>query len=105
MLFRSLLGLPVRIGVTTLELAEFIERDIMTSLVRALALGRPVSYRYDVELAEGDVVLTERIDVFHMGETTIELPVMGIFEVRDGLIAAWRDYFDLNQYMSQLPQG
>ena len=53
----------------------------------------------------GDVVLTERIDVFHMGETTIELPVMGIFEVRDGLIAAWRDYFDLNQYMSQLPQG
>ena len=50
-------------------------------------------------------MLTERIDVFRMGETTIELPVMGIFEVRDGLIAAWRDYFDLNQYMSQLPQG
>jgi limonene-1,2-epoxide hydrolase len=27
---------------------------------------------------------------------------MGTFEVRDGKIAAWRDYFDLNQYMSQL---
>jgi len=28
--------------------------------------------------------------------------VMGTFEVRDGKIAAWRDYFDLNTYMSQL---
>jgi limonene-1,2-epoxide hydrolase len=28
---------------------------------------------------------------------------MGTFEVRGGKIAAWRDYFDLNQYMSQLP--
>jgi limonene-1,2-epoxide hydrolase len=27
---------------------------------------------------------------------------MGTFEVRAGKIAAWRDYFDLNQYMSQL---
>ena len=25
----------------------------------------------------------------------IELPVMGVFEVRDGRIAVWRDYFDL----------
>ncbi|MET0473326.1 MAG: limonene-1,2-epoxide hydrolase family protein, partial [Mycobacterium sp.] len=25
----------------------------------------------------------------------IDLPVMGVFEVRDGRIAAWRDYFDL----------
>ena len=27
---------------------------------------------------------------------------MGTFEVRDGKIAKWRDYFDLNQYMTQL---
>ena len=50
----------------------------------------------------GDVVLTERVDVFVLPNVTIELPVMGTFEVRDGKIAAWRDYFDLNQYMSQL---
>jgi limonene-1,2-epoxide hydrolase len=31
--------------------------------------------------------------------------VMGTFEVRDGKIAAWRDYFDLNQYMQQIPQS
>jgi limonene-1,2-epoxide hydrolase len=27
---------------------------------------------------------------------------MGTFEVRDGGISAWRDYFDLNQFASQL---
>ena len=56
-------------------------------------------------VGEGNVVLTERVDVFVLPTTTIELPVMGTFEVRDGKIAAWRDYFDLNQYMQQLPQS
>jgi limonene-1,2-epoxide hydrolase len=52
--------------------------------------------------AAGDTVLTERLDVFVLPNVTIELPVMGTFEVRDGKIAKWRDYFDLNQYMTQL---
>ena len=51
--------------------------------------------------ANGNVVLTERVDSFY-GEKEISLPVMGTFEVVDGKIAAWRDYFDLNQFMSQL---
>jgi limonene-1,2-epoxide hydrolase len=54
--------------------------------------------------AEGDTVLTERVDVFVLPVKNIELPVMGTFDVRDGKIAAWRDYFDLNQYMQQLPR-
>jgi limonene-1,2-epoxide hydrolase len=53
-------------------------------------------------VGEGNIVLTERVDVFVMPDVTIELPVMGAFEVRDGKIAKWRDYFDLNQYLSQL---
>jgi limonene-1,2-epoxide hydrolase len=28
---------------------------------------------------------------------------MGIFWLSDGLIAAWRDYFDMNRFTSQLP--
>ena len=52
--------------------------------------------------ADSDVVLTERVDVFVTGDRSIELPVMGTFEVRDGKIAAWRDYFDLNQFMSKM---
>lgn len=52
--------------------------------------------------ANGNVVLTERVDRFHVGGRVISLPVMGTFEVVDGSIGAWRDYFDLNQFMSQM---
>lgn len=54
-------------------------------------------------VAEDDVVLTERVDVFHLADgRSIRLPVMGTFELRDGRIAAWRDYFDLQTFMTQL---
>ncbi len=61
-----------------------------------------VEFRVRHLVVDGDVVLTERVDAFYLPNKTIELPVMGTFELRDGKIAAWRDYFDLNQYMSQL---
>ena len=63
-----------------------------------------VEFRVAHIAATGGVVLTERVDAFITPTLTIELPVMGTFEVVDGKIAAWRDYFDLNQFMSQLPQ-
>jgi limonene-1,2-epoxide hydrolase len=28
----------------------------------------------------------------------VELPVASVFEVRDGKIAAWRDYFDMGTW-------
>ncbi len=43
----------------------------------------------------GDVVFTERVDRLSFGGRDIELPVAGVFEIRDGKIAAWRDYFDM----------
>lgn len=52
--------------------------------------------------ADGDTVLTERVDEFRSGDRVVSLPVMGTFEVRGGKIAAWRDYFDLQQYLSQV---
>jgi len=44
-----------------------------------------------------NVVLTERIDTFTMGKIVAPLPVMGTFQIRDGKICAWRDYFDMGQ--------
>jgi limonene-1,2-epoxide hydrolase len=71
-----------------------------------LASFTPGIDRIEFELrhvaANGNVVLTERVDRFFSSERTIAIPVMGTFEVADGLITAWRDYFDLNQFMSQL---
>ncbi|HJR19567.1 MAG TPA: SgcJ/EcaC family oxidoreductase [Actinomycetota bacterium] len=48
--------------------------------------------------ASDTVVMTERVDAFHLADGKQgAFPVMGIFEVRDGKIAAWRDYFDMAQ--------
>lgn len=46
--------------------------------------------------ASGDTVLTERIDHVRdgAGKTLMSIRVMGAFEVKDGRIVAWRDYFD-----------
>lgn len=49
----------------------------------------------------GDVVFTERVDRFSVGGKRIELPVAGVFEVRDGKIVAWRDYFDMATWSRQ----
>src|SRR5262245_13633703 len=47
------------------------------------------------QVASGNVVINERVDRFSMGDKKIAIPVVGVFELRDGKIAAWRDYFDL----------
>ena len=57
--------------------------------------------RHLAETRDG-VVLTERVDRFLVRGRWIELPVMGTFEVRDGRVTAWRDYFDMKQFQDQL---
>lgn len=54
-------------------------------------------------VAAGDVVMTERVDHFRVGDKRIGVPCMGTFELRAGKIAAWRDYWDLKQFEAQLP--
>jgi limonene-1,2-epoxide hydrolase catalytic subunit len=44
----------------------------------------------------------ERVDTFTLSDKSFGLPVMGTFEVRNGKINAWRDYFDTNQFISQM---
>jgi limonene-1,2-epoxide hydrolase len=51
---------------------------------------------------QNGVVLTERTDRFRIRGKWIELPVMGAFEVENGRIHAWRDYFDMKQFQDQL---
>jgi limonene-1,2-epoxide hydrolase len=50
----------------------------------------------------GNVVMNERVDRFVMGAKKLELPVAGVFEVRNGKISAWRDYFDLASFNKQM---
>jgi limonene-1,2-epoxide hydrolase len=77
--------------------------DAIRATIEGFTSGvESIEFRVDNIAAHGAVVLTERVDVFTLADRTISLPVMGSFEVRDGRIAAWRDYFDMDQFMSQL---
>jgi limonene-1,2-epoxide hydrolase len=42
----------------------------------------------------GSSVLTERTDALTLGRFRMQFWVCGVFEVRDGKIELWRDYFD-----------
>src|SRR5581483_6468546 len=70
-------------------------------LAMILAPASDVKFEIKHIAANGDVVLTERVDTCVIGGKTVTLPVMGAFEVRDGKIAAWRDYFDLATWTKQ----
>jgi limonene-1,2-epoxide hydrolase len=50
------------------------------------------------QVEAGNLVMNERTDRLVMGDTTVDLPVMGVFEIRDGRISAWRDYFDMGPF-------
>ncbi len=46
----------------------------------------------------GDVVIAERLDRTKAGDKAVDLPCVGVFELEDGKIKVWRDYFDLGTY-------
>jgi limonene-1,2-epoxide hydrolase len=56
------------------------------------------------QVAAGDLVLNERTDRFGMNGKWMDLPVAGVFEVHDGRITLWRDYFDMTTFTEQLTE-
>ncbi len=77
-------------------------RDAVRSYLKKAWRFDSVDWRLLNIAADGSVVLTERVDNFVIGGRPVSLPVMGAFEVADGRITAWRDYFDLASYRAQL---
>ncbi len=55
--------------------------------------------------ADGPSVLTERTDFLTFRKLHIELWVCGRFDVRDGQIVLWRDYFDFLNFNRALLRG
>lgn len=69
-----------------------------------LAMSKRVEWQVHAiaETAQG-VVLTERTDIFELANgKTVTLPVMGAFDIADGKIIRWRDYFDMAQFQGQM---
>jgi limonene-1,2-epoxide hydrolase len=76
------------------------------AIVAALAginqMAQPAGWEIRWQLANDSVVINERVDRFTRDGKAMELPVTGVFEIRDGKIAAWRDYFDMGMWQKQM---
>ena len=49
-------------------------------------------------MSKGDVVFAERMDRTVVAGKNVDLPCCGVFEMSNGKIAVWRDYFDMATY-------
>ena len=86
-------NIPMEVQEGKENIREFIEGF--------LSMASAIEFEILHQVAEGDVVMNERVDTLVMGENTIALPVMGIFELENGKIVKWRDYFDMGQLTGQ----
>ena len=81
------------------------KRSIRATIESFTAAPEAIDFviHHQAENAEG-LVMNERTDYFKFGDTTVALRVMGVFELTEGKITHWRDYFDMQQYLNQLPE-
>lgn len=79
--------LPPRRGLA--EIRTYIEQVFSGFSVRIETLHMA---------SAGSIVFTERVDYLELndaGKPAVPLPVVGVMEMRNGKISAWRDYLDL----------
>lgn len=74
-------------------------RETLEGLLAMCTGSEWVAHR---SLTDGPLVMNERTDRFQLNGEWVDLPVMGCFEVHDGLITLWRDYFDLQTVMTAM---
>jgi limonene-1,2-epoxide hydrolase len=76
----------------------------LTPLVGKAAIAAWVSGFADVppgrlvvhhQIAAGNIVMNERTDYITLNGVPVTLPICGTFELNEGKIRAWREYFDL----------
>lgn len=99
-------------GAWALLAPDIVYHNIPLAPVTGPDAVRAVFARIDAEAIDwivhasaeaGRHVLNERTDRFRLKDGRwVDLRVMGIFEVVDQKITAWRDYFDLGQWMAQM---
>lgn len=78
-------------------------RDNLRKFIRGFLTGWDKT-QWDVLhlLCDGDIVMAERLDRTVVGGKPVNLPCFGIFEMKNGKIAVWRDYFDMATFTRAL---
>ena len=82
-----------------IPMAPSVGRDAVREFIAGfLGMASDMDFVIHRQVASGNVVFNERTDTMTLGDNTVALPVAGVFEITDGRISAWRDYFDMGQF-------
>ena len=91
------------VSYETMPMDPIVGRDAVAATLRMfLQPASEVEWPVRRQLVDGTCVVNERLDRFKIGDGWLELPVAGLFEVDNGLITLWRDYFDMGDYQRQM---
>jgi limonene-1,2-epoxide hydrolase len=79
----------------SMPLSPIVGKEAIAAWVRGFEDVPPGSLDVHHQIASGDVVMNERTDRIILNGQPVVLPIMGVFEIHEGRIRAWREYFDL----------
>ncbi len=78
-----------------MPLSPIVGRPAIAAWVARFADVAPGRLAITNQVATGDIVMNERVDAITLNGRPVTLPISGVFEIEDGRIRAWREYFDL----------
>jgi limonene-1,2-epoxide hydrolase len=77
-------------------MAPAVGKEASIAMIQGfLDMAEKMTFQIHRIAANGDSVLTERTDTFTINGADSPVAVMGTFDLSDGKIVAWRDYFDM----------
>ncbi|SKF63201.1 limonene-1,2-epoxide hydrolase family protein [Mycobacteroides abscessus] len=83
-----------------------VGREAIAMLINGwAAVIEGIDFDIHHQVSVGGVVMNERTDTLRVNGTLVPLPVMGTFEIVDGKIRAWRDYFDMREMTKAFQAG
>jgi len=74
-------------------------------LLRGMEGRMGFEVKFHRNVADGATVLNERTDAIVLGPLRLQFWVCGVFEVHDGQITLWRDYFDFYDFTKAILRG
>jgi limonene-1,2-epoxide hydrolase len=79
----------------SMPLSPIVGKEAIAAWVRGFENIQPGRLEVHHQIATADVVMNERTDRIVLNGHPVTLPITGVFEMHDGRIRAWREYFDL----------
>jgi limonene-1,2-epoxide hydrolase len=79
----------------SIPLTPIVGKQAIREFVAGFADVPPGRLEIHHQVASGKVVMNERTDYITINGVPVTLRICGVFEIEDGRIKAWREYFDV----------